>query len=231
MPSPTIAASTEPSSVARIVIFTPWISVGMICQTKSQSHSISQRPARRRGRAPGGAPAQRMPKEMTRPWRNRGRRMVAKGTSVLPVWARTTCAWKVMSVERDQRDDRGRLQQLDGVVAEGRQHHQKRLRQDDVAHALPAAEIERDAGLVLLAADRLDGAAHHFGPIGADIQAERQHAGLQRRQREADEAAARNRPRTAARRSRCRGRTRYRRWPARAARRSATAARARRRRP
>ena len=63
-------------------------------------------------------------------------------------------------------------------------------------------------------ADRLDGAAHHLRAIGADIEAKRQHAGLQRRQRDADEAAARNRPRTAARRSRCRGRTRYRRWRA-----------------
>src|SRR5438093_6480607 len=41
MVSPTIAARTEPSTVARIVIFTPWIRVGMICRTKSQSQSIS----------------------------------------------------------------------------------------------------------------------------------------------------------------------------------------------
>src|SRR5690242_4760024 len=40
IPSPTIAARIEPSTVARMVIFTPWSSTGMICLTKSQSQSI-----------------------------------------------------------------------------------------------------------------------------------------------------------------------------------------------
>ena len=36
-------------------------------------------------------------------------------------------------------------------------------------------------------ADGLDGAAHHFGAVGADIEAKGQDAGLQRRQRHARE--------------------------------------------
>ena len=64
--------------------------------------------------------------------------MVVNGTSVLPVCARTTCAWNVMSVSEISETTDGRLEQFDGVVAEGRQHDQQRLRQDDVAHALPA---------------------------------------------------------------------------------------------
>src|SRR3954465_15338547 len=40
IPRPTIAARIEPSTVARMVIFTPWIRVGRISQTKFQSHSI-----------------------------------------------------------------------------------------------------------------------------------------------------------------------------------------------
>ena len=74
---------------------------------------------------------------------------MAKGTSVLPVCARTTWAWKVMSVSEISDTTAVRLQEFDRVVAEGRQHQRQRLRQDDVAHALPAREVERDAGLVL----------------------------------------------------------------------------------
>ena len=184
MPSPTIAASTEPSSVARMVIFTPWISVGMISQTKFQSHSIRLAITPSRPRAMRRS-SERTPQEMTsasdeiedQDGGERHQRVAGLRAHDLRLEGQVG--------ERDQRHDGGRLEQFDGVVAEGRQHDQQRLRQDDVAHALPAAEIERDAGLVLLAADRLDGAAHHFGRIGADIEAQRQHAGLQRRQRDA----------------------------------------------
>ncbi|MGO8484626.1 hypothetical protein AB9F39_35605, partial [Rhizobium leguminosarum] len=49
------------------------------------------------------------------------------------------------------------------------------------AHALGSRKVERDAGFRLFAPDSLDGAAHHFRRIGAEIQPERQHARLQRR--------------------------------------------------
>src|SRR5262245_18822027 len=44
MPSPTTAATAEPRMVARMVIFTPSISVGMISRTKFQSHSTALSP-------------------------------------------------------------------------------------------------------------------------------------------------------------------------------------------
>ena len=181
-----MAASAEPSSVARMVIFTPSSSVGRICQTKSQSHSMAYT------LTPVEAARQRRLKRAHRPRDDerhgeiehedggeRHQRVAGLGAHDLRLEGHVG--------ERDQRDDGGRLQQLDGVVAEGRQHEQQRLRQDDVAHGLPAAEVERDAGFMLRAADRLDRAAHHLGAIGADIEAERQNARLQRRQRDAGE--------------------------------------------
>ena len=53
--------------------------------------------------------------------------------------------------ERDQRHDGSALQKLDRVVAEGREHQRQSLRKDNVTHRLIAREIERYAGLALLA--------------------------------------------------------------------------------
>src|SRR5690606_29929331 len=54
----------------------------------------------------------------------------------------------------------------------------ERLRKDDIAHTLPPREIEGDAGLVLLAANRLHGTAHDLRAVSADIQPEGEHTRL-----------------------------------------------------
>ena len=74
--------------------------------------------------------------------------------------------------EGDQRDERGRLQQLDEEVAPGRDHGDEGLGQDDPAERLGAGHVERGRRLPLAARHAEDGAAHHLGAVGADVEAE-----------------------------------------------------------
>src|SRR5579859_71436 len=89
--------------------------------------------------------------------------------------------------EADDRDDGGVLHQLDEEAHRRRQRDAQRLGDDDVPVLLPARECERGRCLPLLERDRLDRTAPDLGEIGADIDAERQGGGQQRRQFQARE--------------------------------------------
>ncbi len=88
--------------------------------------------------------------------------------------------------EADQRSQRRVLEVLDGEVAEGRHHLGDGLRQGDAPQGLALGEVERLGGLVLAPRYGLDGAAHDFGAIGADVEAERENAGGHGRQSQID---------------------------------------------
>ena len=113
--------------------------------------------------------------------------MVANGTSVLPVWARTTWAWKVMSASEIRettevalRSSMALLPKVGSITSSawGRMTWRK-----DCQRPRLSATQASYCSLPI----ELDGAAHDLGPVGADIEAERQDARLQGRERDAEE--------------------------------------------
>src|SRR5665647_1125002 len=67
--------------------------------------------------------------------------------------------------DRQHIDQRGVLEQHDGLRQQHRQHVAERLRQHDVAHGLAVGQAERLGGGRLALGDRLDAGAHDFGEI------------------------------------------------------------------
>jgi len=79
-------------------------------------------------------------------------------------------------LQRDQGNEGGVLEVLDGEIAECRHHLGDRLGQRDTPQHLARREVQRLGRFVLVVRHGLDGAAHHFRAIGADIERQCQHA-------------------------------------------------------
>src|SRR5215510_3245624 len=79
-------------------------------------------------------------------------------------------------------DERGVLEQDDGLGEQDRQHVAERLRQHDLPHGLPVREPQRVAGPHLPPRDRLDPGAHDLAVVGGL----EHHEGDQRGQERAD---------------------------------------------
>src|SRR5882672_6497428 len=67
--------------------------------------------------------------------------------------------------DREHIDQRGILEQHDGLRQQHRQHVTERLRQHDIAHALGVGQAKRAGRGGLALRDRLDPGAHDFGEI------------------------------------------------------------------
>lgn len=78
----------------------------------------------------------------------------------------------------DRGDQRGRLEQLDHPLEEGRNHALHGLRQDDPAHQLRMAHADRPTSLPLALLDRDDAAAEHLGEECGGLDRKGQDRGL-----------------------------------------------------
>src|SRR5436309_2806616 len=68
--------------------------------------------------------------------------------------------------DREHVDERGVLEQDDGLREQYRQHVPERLREHDLPHRLPVGEAERIPGPHLAARDRLDPGPHDLAVVG-----------------------------------------------------------------
>ncbi len=78
----------------------------------------------------------------------------------------------------DHEQQRGRLEHVVELVAEGRNDHPGRLRQDDPAHRLARGHAQGSGRLHLARIDREDAGADDLGHVGALVQAEGKDPGL-----------------------------------------------------
>src|SRR6266850_3106404 len=82
--------------------------------------------------------------------------------------------------DREHVDERGVLEQDDGLREQHRQHVPERLRQHDLAHGLPVGEAERVASPHLPARNRLDPGPHDLAIVGRLEHHERDQRGEER---------------------------------------------------
>ena len=105
----------------------------------------------------------------------------------VPEGLRSDVLRRVQHLDDGDRREEGRvLEHRNHVVAECGHDRRQRLRQDDAEERPPRAEVERRGRLPLSAGHGIDASPVHFRGVGAVVQAERQHAGRERRGPDAD---------------------------------------------